>query len=98
MKGKIVFEDDLTGKELKKKKGHEGFSYEDDTLYHYIEKDIKTNGVPDSSAVRIRTDSENEAHEKNIRILELRELISDKKLLDEPCTTEQAELRQLLGL
>lgn len=32
------------------------------------------------------------------RISELRQLISDKKLLDEPCTVEQAELKTLLGI
>ncbi len=32
------------------------------------------------------------------RILELKELISNKKLLDMNCTTEQAELKELLGL
>lgn len=34
----------------------------------------------------------------NERILVLRQLISDKKLLDEPCTEEQAELKTLLGI
>ena len=32
------------------------------------------------------------------KTIELRQLITDKKLLDEPCTAEQAELKQLLGL
>jgi hypothetical protein len=35
---------------------------------------------------------------KQQRILELKELITDKKLLDMDCTLEQLELKTLLGL
>lgn len=36
--------------------------------------------------------------EKQSRIIELKETISNKKLLDMDCTAEQTELRGLLGL
>ena len=39
-----------------------------------------------------------EKQTKSMRIAELKELISNKKLLDMDCTTEQAELKELLGL
>jgi hypothetical protein len=35
---------------------------------------------------------------KQQRILELKDIITNKKLLDMDCTVEQAELRELLGL
>jgi len=46
----------------------------------------------------IPTEEELAERNKPIRIAELKELISNKKLLDMDCTTEQAELKELLGL
>jgi hypothetical protein len=64
----------------------------------YTEYDSIKNDKPVSKTVFLLTEEEKQRQEKQIRIDKLRQLISDKKLLDEPCTDEQDELKQLLGL
>ena len=68
----------------------------------YIKQELDIEGIPN-----YKVGYHHETGEKkpltqiqidNQRIIELKELISNKKLLDMDSTTEQVELKELLGL
>ena len=70
--------------------------------YDWEEKTVKTKKQTATILKRLETQEEIEAKDavkaKLTRITELKELISNKKLLDMDVTAEQAELKDLLGL
>lgn len=72
---------------------------DDGRKYEYIEYDKKLrDGTPFSSKNYLPTEDEINAYEESRRIIELRQLISDKKLLDMDVKAEQQELKALLKL
>ena len=82
----------ITGLELKTKKGHENCGAIDTDLFEYEET------AKGSSATRIPSPDEIQEQEKQVRISELKELITNKNYLGDDVTAERNELRTLLGL
>ena len=90
----------ISGAELKTKLGHENCGAKDEDMYEFELTGgfLKDSVTPKSRAKYIKTEEDIQAQADRVRADELRRLITDKKLLDEPCTADQDELRQLLGL
>jgi len=71
------------------------------TIYDTIVIDLDGNMVNSHSIVRVLSEKEiyvtQKQFERNTRIMELKEIISNKKLLDIDCREEQNELKDLLN-
>lgn len=72
------------------------------TVYDQMVTDLDGQLVNAHSMVRVPTPEEREAQvlaeEKRSRIEELKDIISNKKILDMDCSLEQVELKALLEL
>lgn len=71
----------------------------DGAEYEYTEYDkFLDDSTPYSSLIKISTEEEVLEQEKQNRIVELKEIITNKNYLGDDVTEERTELRALLGL